>query len=114
MVLYSLLMSEITKNLHVHMSTTMTDCDGRMDRDYVMLPNDGEDDYDFKARVLMGMVSWSYENRVEFTGDYDLPVVEVNYAHDEGVYQGEAAYCTDEHPDAPATQRDHYAEAMGY
>ena len=110
---------ENTENLHAHFETTMTDCDGRMDRDYVYTPNEGEDDYDFKSRVLMSLVSWSNENRVVFksgeTDGYAWETIEVSYTHDEGKFYGEATICQDATCDlGEQGQRDHFAEAMGY
>lgn len=110
-------MSENTSTLHFHVETSSTDCDGRLDRDYITTINEGEDEYGFKARVLSSLVSWSYENRVVFN-DEDSEggtEIEVSYQHDEGRFYGEARLCRNEDCDhSKAGQRDHYAEAMGY
>lgn len=99
---------------HAHIETSSTDCDGRLDRDYVSEARPDEDNYDFKARTLSALVSWSYPNRVEFRGD-DSDEIEVSYQHDEGSFYGEARFCGNpECNPNKSGQRDHYAEAMGY
>lgn len=100
----------------------MSDCDGRMSRDWVALMNDEErasefSDLDFKARMLSNLVSWSYQNKVTIEGTesgHD-EVIEVTYAHEEGHFWGQARLCTDETCDPEIRgQHDLYAEMMGY
>jgi hypothetical protein len=110
---------EITEDLHVHVEITSTDCDGRMDRGYTDAPHEGQDDYAFKSRILAGLVSWTYPNKVEMTSGYEGGTewerIEVSYQHDEGWHHAEALFCRDSFcKDAPSTQRDHTAEAAGY
>ena len=108
-----------TENLHAHVSTSMTDCDGRMDRDWVAMMNDDEvasefGDLEFQGRMLTNLVSWSEPSQTNVTPFEDGTVrIEVSYAHDEGMFWGEALTCTDDCPET-SSQRDHQAEAAGY
>lgn len=118
---YTRPMNENTENLHAHVETSMTDCDGRMDRDWVAQMNDEElasefGDLDFKSRMLSNLVSWSYQNTVTIEGveTGHGETIEVSYAHDEGRFWGRAVLCTDECDESAHGQRDHAAEAMGY
>jgi hypothetical protein len=105
--------------IHAHVETSATDCDGPLYQSYIMQANEGEDEYGFKSRILMALVSWSYDNRVVFdSGEddgFDWDSITVDYDHDEGHFHGEARTCRNEDCDPDArTQRDVYAEMMGY
>lgn len=111
---------ENIENLHAHVSTSMSDCDGRMNRNFVSVMNDDErasefGELEFKSRMLSNLVSWSYANKVEITPFEDgSERIEVSYMHDEGSFHGEALTCTDDCDDDYRSQSDLYAEMMGY
>lgn len=116
----------MTSHLHAHISTTATDCDGRMDYDYVVSLNEAEiaehekaagvndfHDLHFKARVL--------GNLATFCPDYQQTIIieedgiETQESTEEGHRHSQAQWCED--PDCDPnqqSQRDHAAEAMGY
>lgn len=107
-------------NLHAHYESSSTDCDGRMDRSYVIVPNDDErasefGDIEFQERVLGNVVSMTGLGgtlRVETEPAIRLIWSE---ATDEGGRSVEATFCNDESCDETEySQRDHAAEAMGY
>lgn len=116
----------MTTSLHAHMSTASRDCDGPMYRDYVEALNDDEraeherangvndfHDLNFKARILAGAVFFS----AEFGATVNITPEGFTYNEptDEGHRSVEVRWCEDESCDPNAyTQRDVYAEMMGY
>lgn len=116
----------MTTNLHAHVSTASVDCDGPLYRDYVTELNDDEraeherqngvndfHDLHFKERVLGNHVSFHPLGKVE------VEVTEGGFSMrertDEGYRAADVTWCEDEECDPhAASQRDVYAEAMGY
>jgi len=114
----------MTKNLHAHVSTSSSDCDGPMYREYVSGLNDAEltehyrangvndfHDLNFKARIL--------ENHVSFNGFVTVNMTAEGFnTHEpteEGYRAAEVRWCEDETCDPNAySQRDVYAEQMNY
>lgn len=116
----------MTSTLHAHISTTATDCDGRMDHDYVIPLNDeetaehrkanGVNDFHnlhFKERVLARLVTFSPDAVQTITVDTEgITAVERT---EEGYRHAQAQWCEDPDCDpGERSQRDHTAEAMGY
>lgn len=116
----------MTSNLHAHVSTASSDCDGPFYRDYVTALNDvevkmhedanGVNDFHalaFKERVLGGHVSFHSEYGVSVkVHERGFNVHEVT---DEGYRAVDVDWCEDEDCDPnTASQRDVYAEMMGY
>lgn len=119
----------MTTNLHAHIDTASSDCDGPMYREYVVSLNDDEvamhdaaeanggvndfHDYEFKARVLSSQVSWHplEESTVTLTQDGFT----VHEPTDEGYRSSHVRWCEEDSCDPEAySQRDVYAEMMGY
>lgn len=116
----------MTTNLHAHVSTAASDCDGPLYRDYITELNDDEramheqangvndfHDLTFKERVLGNHVSFHPENEVW------VKVTEDGFTTsertDEGYQSAEVRWCEDESCDPnAASQRDVFAEQMGY
>lgn len=116
----------MTTHLHAHVSTASRDCDGPLYRDYVSALNDDEraeheraqgvndfHDLNFKSRILSNHVSFHTEFGVS------VKVTAEGFwtreQTDEGYRSAEVRWCED--PDCDpheASQRDVYAEAMGY
>jgi len=118
---------EITE-IHAHVSTASADCDGPSYRDYVMVPNDTEiaesekaqgvndfSEINFRQRVLSACVSvyavgpGGCKVEIEPDGDFTW-----NEGTDEGYRSGEARFCDDDCDTGQQSQRDVYAEMMGY
>lgn len=113
-----------TTNLHAHVSTSSSDCDGPMYRDYVMVFNDDEtaesgkavndfSDIHFMQRVMMSVAS-PYAVQYGMTVKVDESGIEVHESTDEGYRAAEVRWCTDECDESAASQRDVFAEQMGY
>lgn len=116
----------MTTNLHAHVSTASADCDGPFYRDYVTALNDDEramhdkaqgvndfHDLVFKERVLGNHVSFHSEGGVTVKVDSDG--FHMHEQTDEGYRSAEVRWCEDEDCDPnAASQRDVYAEMMGY
>lgn len=103
--------------LHAHVHTDATDCDGRIERTYVLDLVDDEEEYDFQARVLASVVNVT----PAYGGRLDVEHVEDGLTRllwaegtDEGRRHVEATFCRSVVCDQRSTQRDHAAEAMGY
>jgi hypothetical protein len=114
-----------TTNLHAHVSTSSSDCDGPMYRDYVATMNDAEQaedregdergynnfaDLHFKARILSNHVSFHAVCEISTNEDG----FHVHENTDEGYRAAEVRWCEDECDESLASQRDVYAEMMGY
>lgn len=116
----------MTSHLHAHISTTATDCDGRMDYDYVVSLNETEiaehqkaggvndfHDLSFKGRVLQHVATFCPYDTQTITIDNDG--FEAQESTDEGHRHSQVQWCED--PDCDPnehSQRDYSAEAMGY
>lgn len=114
----------MTTTLHAHVSTAHADCDGPFYRDYVTALNDDEraeherqngvndfHDLHFKERVM--------GNHVSFHGHVKVSVTPEGFTMyeqtDEGYRSAEVYWCEDADCDPhAASQRDVYAEMMGY
>ena len=108
--------------MHAHLSTSGRDCDGGHGHESTMSPRitdgEGEDEYDFWARIVrvhvLSTVSDNGELKLGVDEDGDR-FAQFGETTDEGWRRREAylcthGYCTDE----PASQYDQYAEAAGY
>lgn len=105
--------------LHAHLSTAAVDCDGPIYRDWVTTLNESEradEDWgglDFRSRLLGLYISMRSEFGVKVTVTSDG--FEWHEPTDEGYASGEVRWCEDEDCDPhAASQRDVYAEQMGY
>lgn len=113
-------------NRHAHVSTSSADCDGPMDRHYVIEQNDDEraesgqvyndfSEINFRERVLGSIVSLTtlvdgMEGTVrihEHGFDWSRPT-------DEGYESAEVIWCEDDCDLGERGQRDYFAEAAGY
>lgn len=113
----------ITKHLHAHFSSSSHDCDGRIDREYIIEPNLDETasefgDLDFEQRLLATVVSTSGMGGelkvITFPEDRTYRLI-WNEQTDEGNRYIEVLTCVNEACDtAEHTYRDHRAESMGY
>lgn len=109
--------------LHAHFETESSDCDGRITRDYVVVPNDEEwasefGDIHFHDRVVAMVVntySLDGEGRLEVhrldDGDVRMSWIE---STEEGYRHTEVTICKDDCDEAAESYRDHRAESMGY
>lgn len=115
----------MSTNLHAHMESRVSDCDGPLDRDWVVtMPEvpEGTDvsdaEYAFRSRVLASMVSTQGEHDGTLSvRTFDDGTSRLSWAErtEEGYRMVEATFCVDESCDPEAHgQRDHFAEAMGY
>lgn len=114
--------------LHAHVATASRDCDGPMYRDYVEAANDLEiaehnegeargynnfADLTFKARILAGQVSFSPDVSVKV--EVTVHGFTTSEPTEEGYRSSEVRWCEDADCDPnAASQRDVYAEQMGY
>jgi hypothetical protein len=110
-------------NIHAHVESESADCDGRYSRTYTYTPEVWiSEESDFIAWVLTMTVDTSAEGgRLEITQDtlghdgQELPMFEWSQPTEEGFIAKAVRFCTEPGcADAPATQRDHSAEAAGY
>lgn len=107
----------MTNNLHAHVSTAARDCDGPLYRDYVTAAREDERDDDFgfafKERVMGNHVSFHPLVKVEV--EVTPEGFTTHEVTDEGYRSSEIRWCEDEDCDPnAASQRDVYAEMMGY
>lgn len=109
----------MTNNLHAHVATASSDCDGPMYRDFVQEMNDEErtndqyGDLAFKERILGNHVSFHSEFGVEVKVSAHGFVT--SEQTDEGYRSADVTWCEDEECDPnAASQRDIFAEQMGY
>lgn len=115
---------EITE-IHAHVSTASADCDGPMYHDYIIVPDadeiaasvkaDGINDFseiDFRNRVLVSQVS------VYCTDEGTLQVSASGFSWhettDEGYRSSHVIWCDEDCDESQHSQRDVYAEMMGY
>lgn len=111
---------------HAHISTAATDCDGPMYRDYTVFVSDeakaksaetnGVNDFwdiEFRRDILNSQVSvYAVEHGLTMTADdAGFSWREVT---DEGVRSGEVLWCDMESCNPSYSQRDVYAEMMGF
>lgn len=104
-------------SLHCHFSTSATDCDGRIDRDYIMVSNEGQDEYDFRSFVLGMLIGLGDGTLTQVTGESaGLPWTRLEWSEptEEGHHYGEALLCQDDCDLEEHHYRDHQAEAAGY
>lgn len=122
-------------NLHAHVSTASRDCDGPMYRDYVTEMNSDEiamqvrayfegvvrgydspvndfSEYAFKERVLGNHVSFSPLVKVEVTVREEG--FHMSEETDEGYRSADVRWCEDDCDSDAYSQRDVFAEMMGY
>lgn len=117
---------------HIHIHTSSRDCDGPMERfrtineiprpSYYRELEDGEeDDYvQNKTDMWLWAIStlpdlYQHEQTVTLTVDNQAFNMSWGGATEEGYAGGEVQYCEDDEcSDEHASQRDHFAEAMGY
>ena len=114
-----------TNTLHAHVSTSGSDCDGRVTDEYVTTMNQDELDHSarargindfsdlmFKARVLSNHVSFSPLDKVQVeVSENGFTMYEVT---EEGCRTAEVIWCEDECDGSVASHTDLYAEMMGY
>lgn len=115
-----------SNELHAHVSSDTSDCDGRISRSYVITFNDDERrensrlinnfaDLHFKERVLGGVVSFHPSG---FDGDAEVHITRDGFTYseptDEGYHHVEVEWCEDDCSEVRETYRDHRAESMGY
>lgn len=111
-------------NLHAHYSSSSVDCDGPFEQSYVMVMNDDErasefGDIEFHNRVLTNAVSLYSSQfggtlRVERDEDDGQAMFFWHERTEEGSRSVEARLCTDACDESEYSQRDYYAEMMGY
>ena len=116
----------MTTNLHAHVSTASADCDGPIYRDYVTSLNDAElaehadanGVNDFHEIHIMNLVFTNHCGPYavhQLTVKVDDDCFEWNEQTEEGYRAGEVRWCRDADCDPnAASQRDVYAEMMGY
>lgn len=112
-------------HLHAHVHTASSDCDGPLYRDYTVFLNDEERlehlrqdgvndffDLHFKERILASQVSF----HSEYGASVDITATGFAYREqtDEGYRSAEVTWCEDEGCGESYSQRDVYAEMMGY
>lgn len=111
--------------LHAHFSTTSTDCDGRIDRDYVLVMTDEErasefGDIEFHDRIVASVVnSYSLDGEARLTvtrlpGEHKEVRLVWEEPTEEGFRHTEVTICSDRCDEAETSYRDHRAESMGY
>lgn len=115
----------MTTTLHAHVSTASSDCDGPLYREYVTEMNDSErsddlGDVEFYNRVVANTVTayGSFRGgslKVEVDDEYGNVSLEWSEPTEEGFRSTSVQFCEDESCDPnQASQRDVYAEMMGY
>ncbi len=111
---------------HAHIDTASRDCDGPMYREYTVFVDDeakaksaacnGVNDFweiEFRNSILTSQVSvYAVEHGLRMTATE--AGFEWHEDTDEGYRQGEVRWCDDEACDERYSQRDVYAEMMGY
>lgn len=111
--------------LHAHVSTTAVDCDGPLHRDYTVGFNDDEvaareaaqgindfSDIDFMQRVMMSVASPYAVHQM--TVKVDDSGIDVHEHTEEGYRAAWVVWCHDECDLDYHSQRDVFAEQMGY
>jgi hypothetical protein len=114
-----------TNTLHAHIDTAAADCDGPLYRSWVATFNDEEraerdaaqgindfSDIHFMNRVLAGQCG-PYAVR-QLTVKIDESGFTYHEDTEEGYRSGEVRWCTDDCDTEERSQRDVYAEMMGY
>lgn len=116
-------------NLHAHIETYSTDCDGAISRDYVMTMTDeelsGQDapnwfgDIEFHNRIVAHVVNTYSSFRggsltVNLDDEYGTATLEWFEMTEEGTRNSVARFCSDDCDEAETSYRDHRAEEMGY
>lgn len=111
---------------HAHISTVTADCDGPFYRDYVVFVSDeakaksaacdGINDFweiEFRNSILTSQISlYAIEHGLRMTATE--AGFEWREDTDEGYRSGEVVWCDDESCTPDYSQRDVYAEMMGY
>ena len=111
---------------HAHIDTASVDCDGPFYREYTVFVSDeakaksaaceGVNDFweiEFRQEILTSQVS-VYSVEYGLTMKADESGFEWTEATDEGHRSGQVRWCDDESCDESYSQRDVYAEMMGY
>lgn len=108
-----------TSTIHAHFNSSSMDCDGQIDRSYVVKARQGEDDLDFHDRIVSLVVS-TYALMSQATlqvtrlGDDEVRL-DWSEPTDEGYRSTEAVICNrDDCDENETTYRDHRAEEAGY
>lgn len=105
----------MTNTLHAHVSSTSTDCDGMYSREYVMVQEDGQDEFDFQTRVMDNLVSTTgFGGTLKVHNDEDGLRMEWMETTEEGSRHLDADFCTKDCETDMSLTRDHSAEAMNY
>lgn len=119
----------MSSQLHAHVDTYTTDCDGPIARDYVMVMSEdelsGQDqpnwfgDIEFHNRVVAHVVNTYSSFRgghLEVSVDDEYGNVTLLWAEptEEGGRRMEARFCTDDCDETEEHYRDYRAESMGY
>ena len=109
--------------LHAHIESRAVDCDGPLDRSYTEVMNDDEladelmGEYYFEARILRSVISLHphYLAQLEVVS-YEDGTSRLSWFEptEEGSRNVEATFCREDRCDMGSSQRDHYAEQMGY
>jgi hypothetical protein len=110
---------------HAHISTASADCDGPMYREYTVFVSDeakaksaacdGVNDFweiEFRNSILTGQVSPYAAEDVKVA--ISASGFTWHEPTEEGYRSGEVRWCDDESCDESYSQRDVYAEMMGY
>lgn len=119
-------MTENIIALHAHIDTFSQDCDGPMYREYTVFLTDEEKaksaaadgvndftDIEFRRRILGEQVSvYAVEHGLKM--EADATGFRWQEQTDEGSRGGEVRWCHDESCDESYSQRDVFAEMMGY
>lgn len=112
-------------NIHAHVDTVSADCDGPMYRSYVETYSDVEldeqreangvndfSDIHFMERVLLSVASPYAAHQMTVKIDDDG--IDVHEDTEEGFREANVRWCREDCNTAKRTQRDVFAEQMGY
>jgi hypothetical protein len=97
--------------LHAHIATEAEDCDGRISRTNILLPDEGQDDWGFRAETIGNVLNNADENT---TAKFTEAGFMASAPTDEGWTFTEITWCEDDCSDVKSTYRDYRAESMGY
>lgn len=105
---------EFRTTVHVHVETSSSDCDGPLYRSSTWTPNDDETSAEFFTRWMLSLCAYSGNVNVRLTDDGEW-IAEHGHETDEGYHAEEHRSCAYEDcRDQRSSQRDVYAERMGY
>lgn len=99
-------------HLHVHVDSSSRDCDGPLDRSYVILPEPDESAEAFFLRWMSSLCGTTSEVTFEEDGSWEA---HHHYPTEEGYHAEQHRSCVWLHcRNQEYRQRDYYAERMGY